>query len=178
MQSITMKKAALTLLTAAFIAAPVAAGNHFGEFKDLNVDVEYFDYAYKTPSGEPVYFIGSTIRYRVTIKNEGNRTYNNFQARSTLRWVGSVTCTRTWLDNQTVSYQDGTPLPGDSSSGWRPAEMKKGSSASIDASYGLPLTLCPGQGDIYIDGQHINSSGKSEAASFAIPLKLQLKPKG
>jgi len=162
---------------ALLMAMPASGGWHFGEFQGLDVNIEYFDYAYKLPSGEPVYYLGSTMRYQVTLTNTGNRTFNNFQSQTTLRWVGSVSCTRSWYDNQPASFNGGDPLPGNSASGLRDSDMRKGGSASYAVNYAIPLSLCPGQGEIFLEGRHRNNGGNPEAASFRIPLNVQVRRK-
>lgn len=171
-----MKKALTTSLTGLVLAsAPAWAGWHLGEFKDLQVDVQYFDYAYKLPDGEPVYFIGTRMRYRVTLMNGTNRAFNNFQGKATVVWDGNWSCVRTWYDNQSASFQDGTPLPGGSDSGLRVLDMGKGGTASFEATYQILPDVCPGRAQLLVEGRHKNASGSDEVASFRIPLDVQTK---
>lgn len=175
----TIRKMALPLFLVSLFGVPSGhtQGRHVGEAKDLNVKVDYFDYAYTLPNGEPVYYIGSTIRYRVTITNLSRRTYKNFQSKSTLRWVGNFSCQRWWYDNGTASYVDGQPLPGNSNSGLRSADMGKMGQSSYEALYPIPLSTCPGRGEVVIEGRHRNSSGRDEVSAFTIPINVHLKRK-
>jgi len=159
------------------ISKPVMAGWHFGEFQTMDVSIEYFDYAFLTPSGQPVYYIGTNMRYRITLKNNGNRTYKNFQSKTVLRWKDSVTCLRWWYDNQTVSYKKDNPLPGNSDSGLRTADMGKKGSTSYEASYYIPWGICPGEAYVLVEGRHKNKSGREEVASFTIPLGVRIARK-
>lgn len=158
-------------------AHPIFAGWHVGEFKDLAVEIEYFDYAYKLPSGEPVYYIGSTMRYRITLRNRGNRTFKNFQSKITLRWAGNFSCKRWWYDNQFASYLLDTLLPGNADSGLRMADMGKGGTVSYEATYYIPWGICPGQAYARIEGRHRNKSGRDSVASFRIPLGVRVARK-
>ena len=150
---------------------------HLGEAKDIDVDIQYFDYVYLLPDGEPVYYIGSPMRYQVTLKNTGNRSFNNFQAKSTARWSDNFSCQRFWYDNQNASFQKDALMPGNADSGLHPAEMGKQGQASYMTVYNIPMEVCPGQGYIRIEGRHQNSSGKDEVASFDIPIKVKLEKK-
>ena len=171
-----MRSVLISLAFLAFGGARVsAAGLHLGELKDVAVDVEYFDYVDQLPGGEPVYYIGSNMRYRVTLKNEGKRSFDNFQLKSTLVWVGDWSCVRWWLDNQSVDYHNGEPLPGNSSTGWRSADMGPEASTSIEASYFLPLQLCPGRAELLIEGRHRNASGREDTGSFRFPIGVTAK---
>lgn len=174
-----MKK--ISLLGCAFMLAAMpsltAAGWHFGEAKDLDVDIQYFDYAFLDASGQPVYYIGSQMRYAVTLKNNGSRTFNNFQSKSQLLWSENVTCQRFWFDNQPVSFQKDALLPGNSDSGLRPAGMRKDESAAYTVTYPIPLEVCPGSVYIKVEGRHRNQSGKDEAASFTIPTPVKFQRK-
>ena len=171
----------LRLLCAAFLLAsirtPAFAGWHLGEAKDLDLDIQYLDYAYLTPSGEPVYYIGTTLRFVVTLKNIGNRTFNNFQSKSSLHRSDDFTCQRWWLDNQSAAYQKDSLLPGNSDSGLRPASMRKQEQTSYTVVYPIPWEICPGEAYVRVEGRHQNSSGRDEVASFAIPGRAKLARK-
>ena len=166
---------ALTLCASAPLWATFHSGWHLGEAKDIDVDIQYYDYAYLLPDGEPVYFIGSPMRYQVTLKNDGNRTFNNFQSRATIRWSDNYTCQRFWLDNQTVSYQKDALMPGNSDSGLQTANMGREGDASFISVYSIPMTVCPGQGYIRIEGRHKNASGQDETAAFDIPIGVKIQ---
>ncbi|MEK6544155.1 MAG: hypothetical protein AABZ44_06955, partial [Elusimicrobiota bacterium] len=157
-----MKFKLLPVALVSLCAIPIAAGWHFGESKDLKIDIEYFDYAYKTPEGDPVYFINSTMRYRVFIKNDGNRTFKNFESKAVMRWAADASCTRFWYDGSTASFTKDSLLPGEPDSGFRPMDMGKGGGAAFGDSYYITPEICPGQAYIEISGHHVNSSGKDE----------------
>ncbi|OGR89754.1 MAG: hypothetical protein A3A86_04540 [Elusimicrobia bacterium RIFCSPLOWO2_01_FULL_60_11] len=163
------------LLASCALSSRAFAGWHFGESKDLGVNIEYFDYVELLPDGTPVYFLGTDMRYQVTLTNEGNRTFNNFQSKAVVKWADDYTCQLWWLDNRTVSYVKDAPLPGASDSGLRPAGMRKGEQSNFMATYPIPMDLCLGDAYLEIQGRHRNSSGKEETASFAIPLKARFK---
>ena len=151
-----------------------SGGWHKGEFKNLDVEIEYRRFAYTLPNGEPVYYIGSTMEYIVTITNTARRKYKNFQSNSVLHWVGSYSCVRWWKDGSKASFTDGSPLPGNSNSGMHPLDLNAGESRKYRVTYHIPYDLCPGRGEIRVLGRHRNSSGRDEVGQYRIPVGVEI----
>ncbi len=148
---------------------PASAGWNFHSLRDLEVNIEYSGYPFRNSSGDPVYLMGSTMRYRVTVTNHGKRPFKGFPVSSVLYWSGAVTCTRFWLDNQTVSFGPLQSLVG-SESGERLLDIDSMGSAFFDAIYVVPNDVCPNRGEVRVDADR--GGGKE---SLRIPMGFEIR---
>ncbi|MFC1523008.1 hypothetical protein ACFL6Y_11425 [Elusimicrobiota bacterium] len=117
------------------------------------------------------------MRYVITMENTGNRTFNNFQGKSSLRWAGDFSCTRHWYDNKAAAFARDSLLPGNADAGFHGMSMRKGGSASFEHIYPIPYEMCPGRGYVRVEGRHKNKSGRDEVASFTIPIGIRVERK-
>lgn len=146
-----MKKMTIALIGLFLVglSIPTMAGWNFKSLRNLQVNVEYSGYSSRNFMGDPIYYRGQTLRYRISIYNKGNRPFKNFPVESTLYWAGAVTCTLP--DGRTVSFGGLQTLPGNSSSGLRPMTIPKNGMAFFDVTYVLPRDVCPNLAEIRID---------------------------
>lgn len=170
-----MKRRLLPLSLLLLAVSAGAAGLHLGESRAIKTVLDWFDYAYLLPDGEPVYYIGATLRFQVTLDNQTQRTFNNLESRAYLVWAEDASCLRSWYDGSAASFRRGQLLPGSSDSGLRSVPMAKQGGASYMVVYPIPLSMCPGRAEVVIEGRHRNASGRETVASYRIPSGIDLR---
>ena len=96
------------------------------------------------------------------ITNTGQRTFNNFKARSSVRYAEDISGINTY--GQWVSFKAGDLIPGNAITAWIPASMSPGETITIAASIPLLYEALPGKIYVKLEVAHTNESGNDTAA--------------
>ncbi|MEJ2614307.1 MAG: T9SS type A sorting domain-containing protein [Ignavibacteriaceae bacterium] len=144
-----------------FMSTQIFAGNHYGENKWLSVDVEYSGMLYLDENGLPVYKQGGKVKYEISMTNEGDRKYNNFQVRTMIKYAEDIP----------GCAQKGDLLPGSSVSEWIEFTLDKQETLTppLSGSYNIPA-LCSPLVKIYLELEvrHDNNGEGDSAGVFVL----------
>lgn len=145
-------------------------GKHTGELKYLDISIEYLDYFYTDEEGYPVYYIGLPMRYRIKLKNTGNRTFNHLEVITIQEYYEDMVSYRWWYPYPLeVVVHKGDPLPGESIQVWKDVYLGPYSEVVLEDTYTAPIQTCAGLDQTHIIIKHYNNGTLCAAKIYDNP---------
>ncbi len=145
-------------------------GKHQGELKWLDVKIIYLDPQFYTEKGLAGYYIGQPMAFEVHIKNLGPRTFKHLDITAIQEYYESGVCDRWWYPYpQSVTYNKGQALPGDSTQLWQDIEIGPHSEKVLQATFVSPMESCAGLDQTHLIIAHTNQGRELAAAMYYNP---------
>ena len=145
-------------------------GEHTGELKYLDISIEYLDYYGNTGEGYPIYYIGLPMRYKITIRNTGDRNFGHLEIIAIQEYYEDhLPAYRPWYAPFEVNVHKGDAMPGDSIQVWDDVYLGPYEEIVLEDTFIAPMATVAGLDQTHLIIKHYNNGQLNAAVMYDNP---------